>query len=143
MSGRKVQVPAGMPDAALDTVGVDGEMRGNAKIVLEAALDWLAKNPIVPMRDDINAIGCAWFKFFDPDMDDPQNKSFRDGMMAALDLWQRRMFLAPKPDVPEEIKDLLYVDDCGRMSLGGSILGHSDAVLEAYRRGQRSRERLA
>jgi hypothetical protein len=96
----------------------------------------LAENPIVPSIEDINAIGCAWFKFFDPDMDDPQHKSFRDGMLRALDLFQRRMFLSPEPEVPEAIKDLLVDDGTGWTVAGANA---NEKIIEAFRRGRRSK----
>jgi hypothetical protein len=95
----------------------------------------LSENPIVPSIEDINAIGCAWFKFFDPDMDDPQHKSFRDGMLRALDLFQRRMFLVTEPEVLEEIKDLLLPDIESGFFKPEIV---NERMAECFRRGQRA-----
>ena len=46
------------------------------------------------------------------------------------------MFLAPEPEVPEEIKDLLW-------SIGGTWMQtdkkHNNEVAEAYRRGKEAK----
>jgi hypothetical protein len=45
--------------------------------------------------------------------------------------WQRRMFLAPEPEVPEEIKDLLYNEH----DIAPPYERHNNLVIEAERRG--------
>jgi hypothetical protein len=49
----------------------------------------------------------------------------------------RRMFLAPNPEVPEEIKDLL----CEEVPHTGPYADvHNAQIIESFRRGQKSRE---
>ena len=40
--------------------------------------------------------------------------------------------------VEEAFKDLLWREDSGRVSLSSGIVGHNAAIIEAYRRGQKS-----
>jgi hypothetical protein len=120
MSKKKIVVPGGMLKAAM---GETHRPDGNDAFVcgiLEAALRWLAENPIVPSDEDI--------------------ESMREEAALARHFaveWQRRMFLAPEPEVLEEIKDLLWdealADDAGpRWKI-------NEGVIEAYRRGQEQR----
>jgi len=55
----------------------------------------------------------------------------------------RRMFVAPEPEVPEEIKDLLspHSDkECAsRLAIRNLATAHDADVIEAYRRGQQSK----
>jgi hypothetical protein len=61
--------------------------------------------------------------------------------------WQRRCFLAPEPEVPEDVKELLWadarcpdgifyfpVDD--RKPYTSETLHHNKQIIEAYRRGK-------
>lgn len=85
---------------------------------LEAALLWLAENPIVPNCEQAEELFC--------------NKS----IISVCVEWQRRMFLAPEPEVPEELKDLLdgmkYMPTLEREWA-------TRVALESYRLGQRSK----
>jgi len=49
--------------------------------------------------------------------------------------WIRRMYLAPEPEVPEAIKDLLVSQIAPLVFRSESGLGYNEAVTEAYRRG--------
>lgn len=89
---------------------------------LEAALRWRSENPKV-FSDEwivqlVKDAGCA---------DLLGANQFVLGMHQILDLFQRRMYLAPEPEVPKEIKDLLC---------GGNI---NTLITEAYRRGKNSK----
>ena len=53
--------------------------------------------------------------------------------------WQRQMYLAPEPEVPEEISDLLYRHPKG---FSDNFIGMDQAdenTREAYRRGKESK----
>ncbi len=52
--------------------------------------------------------------------------------------WQRRIFLAPEPEIPEEIKDLLSPTDpiTGVALLTGLTEHGKSVIIEAYRRGK-------
>ena len=143
MSDKKILVPEGMLKAAVEAVRdrsefgfhfIDNkdELRSRrARIVaqtqdtLEAALLWLSENPIVPTNEQTQGV-CDSIFVGSENLLDP-----RDAMVE----WQRRMFLAPEPEVPEEINDL---------RLGGQTtmsMGRMDWLLtEAFRRGQKSKE---
>lgn len=56
-------------------------------------------------------------------------------LISAVIEWQRRMFLAPEPEVPEEVKDMLVEEHISRWR-GEEV---NEKVIEAFRRGQRSR----
>ena len=51
-----------------------------------------------------------------------------------------KLFAAPEPEIPPEIEDLLWQDDGGRSSLKGGIIGHNEAIIEAFNRGRRHKE---
>ncbi len=110
---KRYVIPEGMLKAALDAQ----QMRCDpviSKVGLEAAIRWLAENPIVPDRETADRlIACRGIH--------SEADPFAE--------WQRRMFLAPEPEVPEAIKDLLTMSDSP----------HNEHVLEAYRRGKASR----
>ena len=96
MTDERIQVPEGMLKAAIDAQ----EMRCDptiTKIGVEAALRWWKANPIEPTDDDCISIGQAW----------NGNSAGNPFWKFVATEWQRRMFLAPEPEVPEEIKDLL------------------------------------
>jgi hypothetical protein len=92
---------------------------------LEAFIRWQSENPKV-FSDEwivqlVKEAGCA---------DLLGANQFVLGMHQILDLFQRRMYLAPEPEVPEvpeEIEDLLC---------GGNI---NTLITEAYRRGKASK----
>jgi len=131
MSEKEYVVPEGMLKAWEDAYyNVDGETRsGSFKSgyvrALKAALRWLGdeldkSDGIAPMLGG----------------------TYQDGWVGA---WRhiRRMFLAPEPGVPEEIKDLLYSEavrvGCKDPQEASRFIAESDRrVLEAYRRGQKS-----
>ena len=117
---KKIIVPEGMKkafhDALFHTLEVDED---NA---LEAAFRWLSENPIVPTHDQIDEmqIACDLPAFA------------HHGFERICEEWQRRMFLAPIPEVLEAIRDL-YENN------GPNSPRWKAAILEAYRRGQESK----
>ena len=119
MSDKKIVVPEGMLKAAEKSMGWPHDDT-RIKTALKAALLWQSENPIVPTDEQMREVLDTMFV-------GPEN--LLDPKDAVVD-WQRRMYLAPKQVVPEEIKDLL-VD--GNDSLSSLHL------IEAYRRGQNSK----
>ena len=138
MSDKKILVPEGMLKAAVEAVRVRSEFgfhfidnkdelrSRRARIVaqtqdtLEAALLWLSENPIVPTNEQTQGV-CDSIFVGSEYLLDP-----RDAMVE----WQRRMFLAPEPEVPEEIKEL--VDS---FNVPIYKLFYKEGLKEAFRRG--------
>ena len=102
-----------MPDIHITTV----------KGVLEAALLWLAKNPIVPPYDRAQIFAESL-----PYRIECEHTVVSMNKWAVE--WQCRMFEAPEPEVPEEIKDLWQSAPTPPMK---------QRILEAYRRGKASK----
>lgn len=117
MEGKKIVVPEGMLKAAREA----GRLTSwDSYSMLAAALLWLSENPIVPTGLVESDMYSEWKKGHDllyP--------------MWVLREWQRRMFLTPEPEVPEEIKDLVE-----GMSWNTTT---PKAIIEAFRRGQKSK----
>ena len=106
MSEKKIVVPEGMIRAVEDRCGDLCKYGGKSQSVrfvsqtaVEAALRWLSENPILPTAEQLySTIGKLPVAMCDIVWTE------RDRALIAE--WQRRMFLAPEPEVPEEIKDL-------------------------------------
>ena len=125
MSEKEYVVPKGMLKASTKAYWETQTGDKELEAVLKAALRWLDEelgksDGIAPMLGG----------------------TYQDGWVGA---WRhiRRMFLAAEPEVPEEIKDLLLVDAVtfklpNGNSFPGSAESHNKAVIEAYRRGQKS-----
>lgn len=125
MTDKKIVVPSGMKLAAL--AGFEGSKSGpweaQMSDALEAALRWLSENPIVPTDGQVNRLqeqkpdGVSWIRWTSVE-------------------YQRRMFLAPEPEAPEEVKDLIWdLDHTGWQTTGEK---HNKEIAEAFRRGQNS-----
>ena len=116
MSYKRYVVPEGMKQAAEEAEEeylCDGQSRDVCrKVILKAALRWQAKNPIVPTPEQLKDL---WADYRG------------DGWKAVCEYsaveWQRRMYLAPEPEVSEGIKDLLS---------GGNL---DKLIIEAESRG--------
>ena len=96
--------------------------------IFEAALRWLSDNPQVPTMEQAT------------EMSDNGHPCVLDGVWYATE-WQRRMFLAPEPEPPVEIKDLLWSCDLRAHDVGifGTVgVNVNDTIIEAFRRGQKS-----
>ena len=120
-----INVPDGMYYAATKAF----EPLSSISDALEAALRWLSENPIVPTSEQLySTIGTLPVAMCDIVWTE------RDRAMIAE--WQRRMFVDPEPEVPEEIKDLI-IEDAGN---GATCRAEksNERVIEAFRRGQRS-----
>lgn len=133
MTERRYKVPEGMLDAAYGEYPwpADWTVEQCVKKGVEASLRWLSENPIVPTDEQIlemeklHQSDCSlWNRF----------GSSNNHAYYCYE-WQRRMFLAPpEPEVLEEIKDLLDSTDDPIFN------GWKKKILEAYRRGQRSKD---
>ena len=108
----KVKVPNGMLKAVEDRYGDVYASGFNRKVVtadLEAALRWLAENPIVPKTfDELPTVGyfsdsSTWGTKGTPEYEQKRQENYLDGMRRLLAEWQRRMFLAPEPEFLEGV----------------------------------------
>jgi hypothetical protein len=130
MSNSKYIVPEEGSKAAVVAVGLESYCRADqdeVKKVLEAFIRGQSENPRVPtdkqVRDLIN--------------EEPRGIGFTLAEFAIE--WQRQMYLAPEPEVPEEISDLLYRHPKG---FSDNFIGMDQAdenTREAYRRGKESK----
>jgi len=134
MSESRIVVPDGMLTAAMHAIGIPEQYKQTHQVnkALEAALRWLSENPIVPTDEQVKAI----------------HHSATEAACTSKSIlpffaieWQRRMFLAPEPEIPEDIRDLIYGDEVAATGLvkGGTFDESNQRVLEAYRRGQKSK----
>jgi len=101
----KIVVPGGMLDAALEVARErrgyphlasleTARLKANVQAELEAALRWIAKNPIGPTNEQAKEL---WRTSTAGETNEARRAS-----LAAVE-WQRRMFLAPEPEVQNEI----------------------------------------
>ena len=136
----KIKIPEDMLHAALLAAGaqygfdlnsVGPHIEKDVKVAVEAVLRWLSENPIVPSEVQARALVS--------DGDPYEWPLVQEGATE----WQRRMFVAPEPEVPEEtlLEDLLIKPCCDKSKMT-TYVGHpehNEHVLEAYRRGQNSK----
>jgi hypothetical protein len=102
-----------------------------ARIAVEAALRCLSENPIVPTGDQamrLRDIAIEVSARYGTKLPTGASES------AVAVAWQSCMFLAPEPEVPEELKDLLVNPVIGMVN-GDQV---NDRIKQAYRRGQKS-----
>jgi len=120
---RRIVIPEGMLKAAWSVVGSNDD-EALCSLILEAALRWLSENPQFPTPEQACSIARYGLEF-------SRAQRFEDNSAASVQAmlleWQRCMFLAPAPEIPEEVKDLWE-----QAPMGGSA---QDAILEAFRRG--------
>lgn len=135
---KKIVVPEGMLKAAVEDAAWNGPIYGArgaiGVIVLEAGLRWLSENPIVPNASD--TLGLLQEIVQSGHLSNEEYCSIPSTTVrAVIREWQCRMFLAPEPEVPEAIKDLL-LDERTNEGLG-KVAGKSynNALIEAYQRG--------
>jgi len=124
MSEKRYLIPDGMWHAAEHAA----ECGFTQRQILEAALRWWAEKPIVP-----TAKQSAELEHLCRLNDEP---TCSDATFYCAE-WQRLCFLAPEPEVPEAVKDLMMI-------LNGTLLVvadremHDRDILEAFRRGLKS-----
>jgi len=137
MAQQKVLVPEGMLKAAVNAYRDEPVLRSekDTLYVLESALFWLAKNPIVPTEAMKKDIENEWLtkKAYQPEL-------FWDWVFGAV---QRRLFVESEPDAMAAVKDLLWEPKSRHTQLDRDLspydVAHDADVLEAYRRGQKSK----
>lgn len=122
---KKIQVPEGMYNAARNIGRSDLAIKER----LEASLRWLSKNPIVPTEQQLQAIA------------DEHNrgKCYPENILPYVTGFQRRMFFAPEPEIPEAIKSLLWKNVPQADEFNDPVSQHNTIVLAAFLRGQNSR----
>ena len=105
---KKIVIPEGMLTAAWQAVSskmktyIPGHGPGElhvARIAVEAALLWLSENPIVPTKEQLGPVVKECGKL-------SQSLYGYGGWIWMITEWQRRMLLAPGPDVPEAVSKL-------------------------------------
>jgi hypothetical protein len=140
MTEKRYVAPEGMLKAAIDAqwnesgahpsarkiLAAEEAVKSCVKAGLEAALRWLSENPIVPTDGETKRI------WRDTGLCNEVDDSELQCIAAE---WQRRMFLAPEPEVSEEIKDLLLPNiECGFFK--PEVV--NERMIECYRRGQKA-----
>jgi hypothetical protein len=130
MSDENYVVPEGMLAAVIAYMGWDepnedqcaNRIGVEVRRILEVAIRW--QDSHLPNDRLVNPIGQT-------------AESYNQGYAKAIaDL--RRMYLAPEPEVPEEIKDLLLNEDAPEFSRPTRRFFNIN-LLEAYRRGKAGR----
>jgi hypothetical protein len=136
MSEIKYVVPQPIKDAvhnALASYPVAANTGHAAEIACESFAKALRENPIVPTKEQAVDLGVS-----------VAGETVSERYALLVSEWQRRMFLAPEPEVPEAIKDLIseYATDSSNKDalVRAMARGHNADVIEAYRRGQQSKE---
>jgi hypothetical protein len=143
MSEKRYLVPEGMWHAAEHAA----ECGFTQRQILEAALRWWSENPIMPKDDQLDEMICdnpIIMKFISDEAEDSELDAAVDKyrvlfsvmLHSLMSEWQRRMFLAPNPEVPEAVKDLLL--PCDTVIQQPAKDRNAD-ILEAYRRGKKSK----
>jgi hypothetical protein len=131
VSEKKIVVPDGMLEAfwAEFSGGVRGPDSHRRTVDgLNAALQWLSENPIMPTDEQSK-------EMYDTVSDsDGMFHSWR-GVTALVVDWQRHMFLAPEPHIPEDIKDLMFHRPVVE---NGFTMTGNERIAEAYRRGKKA-----
>jgi hypothetical protein len=101
---------------------------------LEAALRWQSENLQVPTAEQARELFSV--------VDHPVGASGDGWNKVVSDIaveWQRRMYLAPEPEVPDEIKDIGILFDILEPSrMGASAESVKKYGIECYRRGQKA-----
>jgi hypothetical protein len=139
MAEKKYVIPNGGCDAAFKAVGDLKPLKGWGKIT-EAQTILEALKAFIRWQDD----ELAKMIKGDPYLNDQPYRSeslnendVRTGFNKAIRM-VRRIYLAPEPEVPEEIKDLLIED-----TLDGTTCRAANSntrVIEAFQRGQKARK---
>ena len=140
----KIVVPEGMLKAAKDVYhdkAQDGVDQSAVKEALKAALRWLSEHPIVP-TDEQHDVLYKEFVSLPETRIVTNGTTFRSFFRWAIDAWQRRMFLAPEPEIPDIWMSFVRnaPEDAVSMTIfsaNGTELKKID--LKAFRRGKASK----
>ena len=134
MSDKKIVVPEGMLAAAGKELRIagfgDNVLMCNARRKLEPALEWLrlSEHPIVPSDQEVVEI---------LDKVEPY-RNWLEMVKRVIEIWQRQMFIATEPELPEELKTIFK--DTSKWN--GLDQDTKDAIWEAYRRGLESKDNV-
>ena len=132
MGEKKIVVPTGMLKAAMNSIQ-PSVLVGTISVSLKAALLWLSENPPVPTFRTVDECGSAGMCYADGlDGEFCRTKDVIE--------WQRLMFVAPEPEVLEEIKDLMLSQQ-SHPKLEGFKDELNLRMIEAFRRGQKAKEK--
>ena len=135
----KFQIPKVIRDAvhnALASYPVAANTSHAAEIACEAFAKALAEHPVIPTHEQAIAL-CEVFE----DKGGSRKPDYCDSIRAVAIEFQRCMFVAPEPEVPEGIKDMLLdarSPDSEHCFFKPSV--YNERITEAYRRGKESRE---
>ena len=127
---RYVVPEAGLKAAAKATTSLGGRLdEQDVESILEAFIRWQSEKTPVPTEEQIAAYAKDLFPVFGLEA------ATRSKIPGFAEWWVRRMYLAPKPEVPEEINDLLWQrDDLASMRKER----FDQVIIEAYRRGHKA-----
>lgn len=92
----KIKVPEGMIKEAVKASRIAACPEDYMRLILEAALRWLAENPIVPNEVVTYDLATSGKKPFN-----------MDSIAWYCSEWQRRMFLAPEPEVRHFVRNII------------------------------------
>ncbi len=118
---KKIVVPDGMQLAFFQAMQYRfGSVPGGTAVGLEAALRWLSENPPpIPLKDAARLAKNTY----------TVNET---SIIAIVKSGIECMFLAPEPEVPKEVSNLMWNINAP------SHEEHNEDVIEAYRRGQKA-----
>jgi hypothetical protein len=129
MSDKNYVVPKEGLAAALEAAGStlrDTEWKHVVAVAVHAFIRWQSENPRVPTDKQIKDMWTLYANSVEVDC---------AGLLAE---WQRRMYLAPEPEVPEKIKDLLLDLRELKEHAWHEASICNEKLIEAYRRGKRA-----
>ena len=131
MTEKRAVVPVGMCAAARRAYrkryGEDGSpgQEECLKYALEEALQWATENPQTPTKAQLQKIAD----------EHGRGECYPESISLYVTGFQKLMWLAPESEVPEELHDLQWaIGDNPQADL------HNKETIEAYRRGQKSKE---
>lgn len=134
----KLAIPQAIRDAvhnALASYPVAANTGHAAEIACEAFARAMTENPIVPTDEQMDS---AYLEIYGCRLSEASDRGNVSKFVASI---QRRMFDAPEPEMPEEIKDMLLdagAPDSEHCFFKPSV--YNERIIEAYRRGKESRE---
>lgn len=128
----KISVPEGMLKAGLLGARLEaycGDDQRDFQHALEAALLWLSENPIVPSDAQLEDLRESV----------KDRTSWKGQCMEAIVEFQRRMFAAPEPEVPEEVAEMLLDETIPEADFSRPTRNyHNNQIIKAFRVGQRN-----
>ena len=115
----------------------DGELWPNdmKRIAIEAALLWQRENPPVPTDGEVTNAGIK-ANGFCPNQS-AKLEGFRYGVVWMVE-WVRRIYDAPEPEVPDEIKCFLATKPHNFLS-DELVDAHNRELIEVFHLGQKSK----